>query len=35
MADSSQTRIFVKVDGQFLNARKWQESPVLDAQTLL
>ena len=35
MADSSQTRIFGKVDGQFLHARWRLWTPILDAQTLL
>ena len=34
MADSSQMRIFGKVDGQFLHARLWL-SPILDVQTVL
>ena len=32
MADFSQTRIFGKVDGQFLHARWRLKSPILDAQ---
>ena len=35
MVDSSQTRIFRKVDGQFLHARWWLQSPILVARTLL
>ena len=35
MADSSQTRILGKLDGQFLHARWWLQCPILDAQTLL
>ena len=35
MAYPSQTRIFGKVDGQFLHARWWLQSPILDVQTLL
>ena len=35
MADASQTRIFGKVDGQFLHARWRLWTPILDAQTLL
>ena len=35
MIDSSQTRIFGKVDGLFLHACWWLLSPILDAQALL
>ena len=34
MADSLQTRILWKVDGQFLHAHWWLQSLILDAQTL-
>ena len=34
-ADYSQTTICWKVDGQFLLARWWLQSPILDAQTVL
>ena len=35
MADSSQTRIFKKVDGQFVHGRWWLQSLILDVHTLL
>ena len=35
MADSSQTRVLGKVEGQFLHARLWLQGPILDAQTPL
>ena len=34
ITDSSQTRMFGKVGGQFLHARWWLKSPILDAHTL-
>ena len=35
VAGSSQTRIFGKVDGQFLHARWWLQNLILDVHTLL
>ena len=35
MAYFSQTRIFKKVDGQFVHGRWWLQSLILDVHTLL